>query len=62
MKGKVLEHYEIIASGLKGFRMKKIYGSLNCVVLDNTTVNRNSYGWKEFDNLRAKTLLVECCN
>ena len=41
---------------------EKIYGSHNCVVLDNTVFNRNSYGWKEFDNLRAKTLLVECCN
>ena len=62
IKGKVLEHYEIIQQVAERLWNEKIYGSHNCIVLDNTSVNRNSYGWKEFNNLRAMTLLVECCN
>ncbi len=62
IKGRQLQHRDQIVVAAERIWLEKIRGARNCVVLDNTQANRAGYGWKEFDKLDVKTLLVECCN
>ena len=62
IKGRHLQHKVQIVVAAGRIWQEKIRGARDCVVLDNTETNRAGYGWKEFDKLDVKTLLVECCN
>jgi hypothetical protein len=61
IKGTEPKQRDLIVVAAERLWREKIAGARDCVVLDNTCANRAGYGWKEFGNLAAKTLLVECC-